>query len=198
MFERIGAFVTLTLETIDLSNRVVYQWPQLGVRSKFDKHLTTVLLDIPDLIDVVDKWDREVRSVLPEGGYWFAPISSKTRLIDPDNQTIGKYRSSRFYRDVSRWLEANDLPNFTPHQLRRGHSVYLLKRCKNIADLKTVSPNFGHSSLSVTDGIYGILSDDDVFERISSLGRRRADYDENDLDIAVQLETLAARLRSQR
>jgi hypothetical protein len=32
-----------------------------------------------------------------------------------------------------------------------------------------------HSNLSITDGVYGVLSDNDVGERIGSLGERNVD-----------------------
>ena len=43
---------------------------------------------------------------------------------------------------------------------------------KDIAELKAVSQNLMHSNLSITDGVYGILSETDVREQISSLGKR--------------------------
>jgi len=49
--------------------------------------------------------------------------------------------------------------------------VYALKLAKNIAELKAVSQNLMHSNISTTDGIYGILSETDIREQISSLGK---------------------------
>ena len=43
---RIGAFVTLPIQAIDLKQRTVKQWPKLGVKTKFGKHSTTYLLNI--------------------------------------------------------------------------------------------------------------------------------------------------------
>jgi hypothetical protein len=45
-----------------------------------------------------------------------------------------------------------------------------LKLAKVIAALKAVSQNLMHSNISITDGVYGILSDTDVKGQISALG----------------------------
>ena len=64
------------------------------------------------------------------------------------------------------------LPYHSPHKFRHGHAVYAFKLAKDIAELKAVSQNLMHSNLSITDGVYGILSETDVREQISSLGKR--------------------------
>jgi site-specific recombinase XerD len=82
---RIGAFVSLPIMAVDLEKRMVKQHPNLGIRTKNGKHATTYLLDIPELLQVVQGWDSYVRSVLPAGGYWFAPFSPDTGKIDLNN-----------------------------------------------------------------------------------------------------------------
>jgi hypothetical protein len=42
---------------------------------------------------------------------------------------------------------------------------------KDIQALKAVSQNLMHSNISIADGVYGILSDNDVREQIASLGQ---------------------------
>ncbi len=55
--------MTLPLEAVDLEKLAVKQWPKLGVKTKFQKHATTFLLPIPELLRVVRAWDDEVRAV---------------------------------------------------------------------------------------------------------------------------------------
>jgi hypothetical protein len=43
---------------------------------------------------------------------------------------------------------------------------------KDIAALKAVSQNLMHSNISITDGVYGILSEKDTKEQIMSLGQK--------------------------
>jgi hypothetical protein len=47
---------------------------------------------------------------------------------------------------------------------------YSRKLAKDIAALKAVSQNLMHSNLSITDGVYGILSDNDIQKQIAELG----------------------------
>ena len=59
--------MTLSLQCVDLAGRKVKQWPDLGVITKNRKAGTTYLLDIPDLLAAVKKWDDLLRSQLPDG-----------------------------------------------------------------------------------------------------------------------------------
>ena len=56
------------------------------------------------------------------------------------------------------------------HKFRHGHAVYALKNANDITTLKAISQNLMHANLSVTDGVYGILSETDVRKQIKLLG----------------------------
>ena len=174
---RIGAVVTMPLMAVDIDRRAVKQWPSLGVRTKFGKHATTYLLNIPELLAVVSDWDETVRAVLPEHSYWFAHFSPETGMIDPGHTEAGKHRDVRARKDLKDWLNRVGLPYHSPHKFRHGHAVYALKQAQTVADLKAASQNLMHSDLKVTDGVYGVLSSDDVAERIAGLGIRDAAAD---------------------
>ncbi len=60
-------------------------------------------------------------------------------------------------------------PYHSPHKLRHGHTVHALKQAKDIADLKAISQNLMHSSITITDGVYGVLGKEDVATRIAGL-----------------------------
>jgi integrase len=165
---RVGAFVSMPLAAVDLDQHRVKQWPSLGVRTKFKGHATTYLLDVPDLLDVVRAWDSEVRAVLPPRGAWFAHLLPSGN-IDPQVREPGVHRRCRLNKDLHEWLARVELPYHSPHKFRHGHATYALKRCKDVADLKAVSQNLMHSSLTVTDSIYSVLSTEDVGERIAGL-----------------------------
>lgn len=192
---RIGAFVTLPLRAVDLENRTIRQWPKLGVRTKFKKHATTYLLNIPDLLEVVKEWDREIRAVLPDNSFWFAPISPDTGELDPTITSVGGSRHSRARRDLEEWLKKVGLPYHSPHKFRHGHAVYALKNAKDITALKAVSQNLMHANLSVTDGIYGILSGTDVKTEIAELGKQivLAESNESEEELKVLVAKLLAR-----
>ncbi len=165
---RVGAFVTLPLSAVDLENRQVRQWPKLGVKTKFQKHATTFLLDIPDLLDVVKAWDGEVREAGSK--YWFAHLSPDTGEI-AQVTNVGVYRGAIVRRDLKIWLEKVGLPYHSPHKFRHGHATYALKNAKDVPALKAVSQNLMHKNLGVTDGIYAILSGVDVKVQIANLGK---------------------------
>ena len=53
---------------------------------------------------------------------------------------------------------------------------------KDIATLKAISQNLMHSNISITDGVYGILSDNDVRGQIASLGQINTTNEKRDID----------------
>lgn len=169
---RVGAFVTLPIMAVDIENLTIKQWPKLGVHTKFKKHATTYLLNIPELLDVVRDWDIEIRNVLPNNGFWFAPASPDTGELDPQILKVGENRYQRPSKDLRQWLKKVDLTYHSPHKFRHGHAVYALKNSKDILALKAVSQNLMHSNISITDGVYGILSRIDVREQITNIGEK--------------------------
>ena len=177
---RVSAFASLPISAVDLESRTIKQWPCLGVRTKFSKRATTYLLDIPELHVVIKEWDRLVRSELPDDGFWFAPFNSLEGGFDKDVKSIGRYRHVRVRKDLKRWLDNVDLPYSAPHQFRHGHAVYALKQSQDVADLKAVSMNLMHSNLSITDGVYGIMSQQDISRRIQGLGKPAAPQNPGD------------------
>ena len=53
-----------------------------------------------------------------------------------------------------------------------GSNSVRLSNAKDVSALKAVSQNLMHENLTITDGVYGILSDSDVRKRIAELGNR--------------------------
>ena len=94
-------------------------------------------------------------------------------------ETVGIHRASIARRDLRLWLDRVGLPYHSPHKFRHGHAVYALKQAKDIPALKAISQNLMHSNLSVTDGVYGILSDNDVQAQILGLGKSLSTGDED-------------------
>ncbi|MCE9644456.1 MAG: site-specific integrase [Chloroflexi bacterium] len=166
---RIGAFVSLPIQAVDIANKKIIQSPSLGVRTKNSKHAVTFLLDIPELLKVVKDWDNEVRSALPPNGYWFAPLSNVTGKIEKNIVSIGEHRETIARRNIKEWLERVGLPYHSPHKFRHGHIHYGLANSKDVADYKAVSLNVMHSSMKITDQFYSVHNDDEVKKRIDSL-----------------------------
>lgn len=59
---RASAFGSMPISAVDLPSRSIEQWPSLGVKTKNGKSATTYLLDIPELLSMVVRWDAIVRA----------------------------------------------------------------------------------------------------------------------------------------
>lgn len=190
---RIGAFITMPLQAVDIPNRAVYQYPSLGVKTKNGKAAKTFLLDIPELLKIVQIWDDEIRAVLPSTGFWFAPLSPVTGGIDTSAAQVGKHRITLARRDFQNWLKQENLPYHSPHKFRHGHIHYGLEHAKSTADYKAVSMNVMHANMEITDGFYSNLRDDEIQNRISTLGKNGKAATKDDL--ISTLEDLLSRLK---
>lgn len=179
---RIGASVTLPIKTVDIKNRTIKLWPSLGVKTKFNKHSTVFLLEIPELIEVVTAWDNKVNQILKPDDLWFATFSPATKDFVLDYQSVGKYRSDRARKDLKVWLQRVGLPYHSPHKFRHGHAVYGLKRANTFSEYKAVSQNLSHASINTTDQIYSILSKNDVKERIAGFSNSTPASAQNEQD----------------
>lgn len=193
---RINAFVSLPIQAVDISNLCVYQYPSLGVRTKNEKAAKTFLLNIPELLQIIQAWDDEVRAALPSNGFWFAPLSPDTGLIDPHVVEVGEHRHAIARRNFKAWMIQENLPYHSPHKFRHGHIHYGLERSENIADFKAVSMNSMHSTMEVTDTFYSVLKDDEVKNRIGNLSKKSNPNDEADL--IKTLENLLSTLKKKR
>ena len=185
---RIGAFVTLPIKAVNLDLLEIYQYPSLGVKTKFGKSATTDLLIIPDLIEIVKKWDQLVRSKLPDTSYWFAPLSPETGTFDWSIKAIGENRTSRAYKDLKDWLDRSGLPFHSPHKFRHGYAVFGIKNFTTLAQLKALSQNLMHSNISITDGIYGMLSNGDKKKLLSEFDNSPKNKEiDNKLDLILAI-----------
>lgn len=194
---RASAFTTLTLECVNVAGRSVNQDPQRGVKTKLKKSAVTHLLEIPDLLEFVGRWDAHVRIQLPVG-YWYTLIDPVTQQLTAD--APGVYRAKILGRGLARLFQAVGLPALSPHKFRHGHAVYGLMHSKDMADLKAISQNLMHANIGITDGIYAILSDQDRRQRIRGLGNETEDEtsraSDNLGDVISQLETLLKKLKT--
>ena len=60
-----------------------------------------------------------------------------------------------------------------------------LQNAKDVKTLKAVSQNLMHSNLSITDGVYGVLSENDIKEQITSLGQNLASDVSQDMNYFI-------------
>jgi integrase len=166
---RAGAFGTLPIEAVDLSNRTIKQWPSLNVHTKKGKSATTYLLDIPELLTVVERWDAFIRAQLPATAMWYTPVVHQWGEQSLSAEAPGANRNIAIAKRLRLLFEYAGVPYQSPHKFRHGHAVYALQHAKTMADYKAVSMNLMHADIRVTDGIYAPLAGQEVQQRIAGL-----------------------------
>lgn len=185
---RASAFTTLPISAVDLPERTLRQWPELGVATKNSKRATTFLLPIPELITVVETWDNIVRNNLPVTHPWYAPVKIHWGKQELDVSTPGKNRHQALDKRLRRLFELAGLLYKSAHKFRHGHAVYGLQHAQTMADYKAVSMNLMHEDIKITDEIYAPILSHEVQQRINRLGNQPSSPAEN------KLETLARSL----
>jgi hypothetical protein len=164
----------IPIKAVDLENKKIYQDPRLGVRTKNHKYGVTSLLPIPELIKVVKEWDQEIRSILPPDGFWFAPLTPETCDIDSTCLQIGEHRENIAQKNLKTWLFKVGLPYHSPHKFRHGHVHFAMSHAKTIEDYKAISLNVMYTNMEITDQFYSVLNENQVHERISSIGKSKS------------------------
>ncbi len=156
---RADSIVSASIKTIDLEKMEFKQLKEMGVRTKNSKSAVTFLLPIPDLLNVVKRWDAIVRSSLPETALWYAPLDSKWGDYSFSVNEAGKNRAGALagqFKSIYEKIGMTDQSK-SPHKFRHGFAVYALSKCKNMADYQAVSRNLMHSNLAITDSIYAVM-----------------------------------------
>jgi hypothetical protein len=73
--------------------------------------------------------------------------------------------------------------------------VYSLKLGKDLPALKAISQNLMHLNISITDGVYGILSDNDVRGQIAGLEKQIFSSDNHDIEeLKILIKQLCEKL----
>ena len=165
---RADAFVTMPINAVDMAKNQIKQLPALGMRTKNKKAAITHLLQIPELLEVVQEWDQFVKTTLPVNALWYATLSTSQHLTG--RTYAGTERRAFITKGLIRLCNRANIPYRSPHKLRHGHAVYGIKHAKTIEQLKAVSQNLMHHSITITDGVYGNLAAEDVAATIASLG----------------------------
>jgi len=170
---RVGAFVTLPLDCVDVDRRRIEQLPEKGVQTKNSKAAVTFLLPIPDLLEVVKAWDTYMRS--QKGGIynWYPALSHPEYGDGPKPGLLtGKYtgRATAFVQGLKHLCTLAGLLYKSPHKIRHGFGVYGVKKAKDMAQMKAISQNMMHANMGITDGLYGRLAEEDLADILSNFG----------------------------
>jgi len=166
---RADALASLPIACVNLAAGEIGQLPELGVRTKGRKAAITYLLPIPELLDRVRSWDQRVRS-LPSSALWYSTLTRDGMSLTATTRAF-EGRNNVVERDVRLVCDLAGIPYQSPHKLRHGHVVHALKLARNMAELKAISQNVMHSSVTITDQVYGKLIANDVQDIIGNLGK---------------------------
>lgn len=160
---RISAFVTLPIYCVDLENKSIDQFPSEGVKTKNSKAARTFLIPIDDLFEIVREWDEFVRTELGIDAFWYPNLTTDGMDWLP-NQKTGNSDSRRisFSKSLRRFCKLAKIPYLSPHKLRNGHGVYVVKQAEDIEEFKAYSQNMMHGTMEITDRLYGRLDGDDI------------------------------------
>lgn len=165
---RAQAFVSLPVEAIDLRRYKISQFPALGVHTKNSKAAQTDMLRLPDLLQVVQAWDAKVRAagcVL-----WFPRIDRWHRFLGAEAELHWPTRTGLLAKGLERLCGRAEVPYLSPHKLRHGHAVYMMRRVKDMKQLKSLSQNLMHKNVGTTDEIYARLVRDDIADLYGGIG----------------------------
>ncbi|HSF83591.1 MAG TPA: site-specific integrase [Anaerolineales bacterium] len=166
---RSSAFATLPIQAVNIPGRSINQWPELGVRTKNKKRGTTFLLPIPGLLDVVEEWDKLVRSKLPQDAPWYATIKNHWGEQKLTATIPGENRNQMLSKRLRKLFNSASLPYKSAHKFRHGHAVYGLQHARTMADYKAISLNLMHHDIEITDSWYAPILSDEVKKRIAGL-----------------------------
>jgi integrase len=149
---RIGALVSMPVHSVDLTRDPpeIRQWPEYGIRTKFDKAATTFLIPLPSLLSVIREWDSYVRSRLPETALWFAPLTRDGTGLRGDEASSGGY-DQRMRAGLKRLCKRADIPYRRPHDLRHGHARYVRTKSRHPSTREVIQYNLMHGTEDVTD-----------------------------------------------
>ena len=206
---RIGAFVTMPIEAVNLDNFKVYQLPDLGVHTKYSKKGVTSLYRISQLFDVVKKWDDFMRKNYSVQNYWY-PRLDRNKKIKPGEPIKGDVNrsyadtrnvSSVFYKNLEKLCQMAGVEYKSAHALRYGHINYGMKHAKTIQDFKAISLNVMHGSIDITDKIYSRMNIDALNETITNMGYEEEMHTtdtgkrNNDVPVSELLASLPVEIR---
>lgn len=187
---RAGAFVTLPLCAVDVAGGEVRQWTALGVQTKGRKSGTTYLLGIPDLLEVVARWDARIRRELDDRAMWYCNIGNGIEAVYVQSRT-----RTHGLRNELRWLcTQTGVEYLGPHHFRHGHVVHAESVATTEADRVAISANLMHTDPAITYRVYGRLKGDDRRERMARLGGEQAAGDP--AAIIAQMEALLDRMKA--
>jgi len=173
---RPDSLASIPRQCVDLLNRRLMQKPNMGIRTKNKKSAITYLLDIPELMAVVQRWDAKVSHMAPNA-LWYSTLQAGGEHLRETSHAIEK-RVSEVGEDIRQICARAGVEYKSPHKFRYGHIVYARSLARTVEEAKAVSQNVLHSTMITTDKIYANLTTNQVQNVILNLGTQTKKIDQ--------------------
>lgn len=191
---RDNAIITLPLGCFDSEKLFINQDPSKGVRTKFSKTIPSFIFKFDkDLLNTILYWHsyliKEKKFNLNDPFFprtRISQISNTNYAFQADGVEPIYWKSAGSMRHIikDRCKKAN-LKYFPPHKFRHATTRLAIDRCKNAEQMKAVSQNLGHESVSTTLLVYGRLAPDQIGRVITSMN-----FDKEELDTDKKLKEI--------
>jgi integrase len=182
---RPDTLASIPRQCVDLPNRRLLQKPSLGVRTKNKKSAITYLLNIPELMEVVQRWDAKVSHMAPHA-LWYTTLQAGGEDLRETSRAIPQ-RVSEVGEDIRQICTRAGIEYKSPHKFRHGHIVYARSLAKDMDDMKAISQNVLHANVVITDQVYAALTGKQSQDKISKLGAQNKKLDQTELIRLIEL-----------
>jgi len=192
---RDNAIRTLPIQCFDENTLQINQDPKLGVKTKFNKHIKSVLLKFDvELFEYFLDWYRYLKAKKLFGNA--DPIFPKNKVENAENSKTftSNFVEPKFWQSVSSMreifkqrFEHAGIEYFPPHTFRHLAVITAVSKCKNGHEIKAISQNFGHEDVGTTMTTYGTLTNTQMTGIISNIDFSNSGKD-NQADLLIKFQ----------
>ena len=180
---RVSAIFSLPIKCFDPSSLEVFQYPKLGVQTKFSKQIVTTLFSFDkELLSYILDWVNYLKEEKLFND--LAPLFPRTKLqhraVDDicfEGTTIEPVfwqGEGAILKIFKRRMKAARLDYYSPHKFRHASIAEARKYCRTEEQRKAVSQNVGHENVGTTFS-YGNMDVIRVNEVISKMRFEQTD-----------------------
>ena len=174
---RDDAIISLKVGSFDVENLIVDQNPNEGVRTKFSKHILTVLFEFDDkLLQYFLTWHSNLVSKEYEVSDPLFPRSKTNQGKENLSFQFAKEVEPGFWKSTGRMREIfksrarkANLPYYSPHSFRHLAVYLALKYSTSGEQLKAISQNFGHEYVATTLSAYANYENEELVRILKSM-----------------------------
>lgn len=181
---RIDALVSLKILSYRQKDKMIDQNPKDKIRVKFSKRITTYLFKFDDTLFkyfddyysfLINKGHSKKSALFPK-----AKINMNGSSFCKSTSLSEEHLSASRVREIirERCKEAN-LQYFIPHSFRHAAIAQAFENCSDAQEIKAISQNVGHSSITHVMNIYGQLPEKTLKNCIDNISHNERRNDES-------------------